>query len=103
MKISIIGLGYVGLPLAIAFDKVYPTVGYDISEQRINDLQNCNDYNSEISSSVLKKSKINFTSDVEVLKDSNIYIITVPTPIDEFNQPDLICLQEAAKTVGAVR
>ena len=102
MKISIIGLGYVGLPLAIAFDKVYPTVGYDISEQRINDLQNCNDYNSEISSSVLKKSKINFTSDVEVLKDSNIYIITVPTPIDEFNQPDLICLQEAAKTVGAV-
>ena len=79
--ISVIGLGYVGLQVAVAFSKLNKTIGYDINLNRINSLKKYRDKNNEISSNVLKKSKIKFTSQKQDLKEANFYIITVPTPI----------------------
>lgn len=102
MKISIIGLGYVGLPLAIEFSKTYSTVGYDINENRVQQLNKSIDINGEIVESSLVTTKARFSSSTNDIKDSNIYIITVPTPIDKKNNPDLSLLENACHTVGSV-
>ena len=87
-KICIIGLGYVGLPLAVAFAKKYQIIGYDIDKTRIKDLKLFKDRTHEVKSKSLKsiKSNISFTSDINKAKDCNIYIVTVPTPIDKANE-----------------
>ncbi len=101
IKIGIIGLGYVGLPLAIEFAKKYNTVGYDINKSRISDLKNNIDITKEVDESDLKNSKnLAFTYEKTFLKKCNVYIITVPTPIDEFKSPNLKPLESASELVG---
>ncbi len=98
LRLGIIGLGYVGLPLAVAFGKKKNVVGYDINKSRILELKNFQDQTLELSSKEIKNSKfLKFSSDVTDLSELNCYIITVPTPIDERNKPDLNPLIEATK------
>ncbi len=102
-KIAIIGLGYVGLPLAIEFGKKFQTIGFDIDQNRINELHDNHDRTNEVSSDELsEKADLKFTSNPEELSSSNVYVITVPTPIDEKNNPDFGYLIEASKSVGAI-
>jgi len=103
LQLAIIGLGYVGLPLALEFAKKKPTIGFDINEKRINELNLGIDNNLEFDKEEIKASKqLTFTSKVEKIKSANCYIITVPTPVDEFKKPDLKILLEASKMVGQI-
>lgn len=105
-KIAVIGLGYVGLPLAVAFAKSFKVVGFDINETRIANLNRGVDETRESNKNeILERidcNNLTFTSSVEKLSDSNIYIVTVPTPITSFNQPDLTPLLSASRTLGKV-
>ncbi len=103
VKIAVIGLGYVGLPLAVEFGKKYPTLGFDINCQRVSELKAGNDFTLEVSSEELAESEhISYSNDVEALKNCNVYIVTVPTPIDEHKQPDLTPLVKASEMLGKV-
>ena len=103
IKIGIIGLGYVGLPLAVEFGKKYSTVGYDINKSRIHELSNGVDRTKETGKEDLVLAKLLvFTTNVEALEDCNFYIVTVPTPIDDFKRPDLRPLVSASRTVGSL-
>ena len=102
-KICIIGLGYVGLPLAIEFGKIYNTIAYDISSSRINQLNKKIDVTNEIKFSDFKLSKkIFFTNSFKDLKNVDIFIVTVPTPIDKKNKPNLNNLIKASKLIGNI-
>lgn len=102
-KIAIIGLGYVGLPLAVEFGKKFEVIGFDINKDRINLLNKNEDPNLEISKKEFSESTyINFSHSVNDIKDCNIFIITVPTPIDDRKRPDLTALEKSSKTVGSV-
>jgi UDP-N-acetyl-D-glucosamine/UDP-N-acetyl-D-galactosamine dehydrogenase len=102
-KIGIIGLGYVGLPLAVEFGKVLNVVGFDINQERINELKEGFDRTREVEAEELKSSKgLKYSYNTNDLKDANFFIITVPTPVDEFRKPDLRPLESASKTVGSV-
>ena len=103
-KISIIGLGYVGLPLAVAFAEKFHVVGYDTDESRVQELKDGNDKTLEVENASLEsiKSNINYTSDIQDAHDCNIFIITVPTPIDNANRPDLTPLLQSSLTVGSI-
>ena len=104
-KICVIGLGYVGLPLAHAFSKKYEVVGFDISKWRIDELSSGYDRTLELSSEQVNeaiKNGMKFTLDINDIKDCNIYIVTVPTPIDKNKRPDLTPLIKASETVGKV-
>ena len=103
-KIAIIGLGYVGLPLAVAFAKQFKVIGFDIKQSRIQELEKGNDNTLEIEDDLLLSvdKNLSYSSNIEDIKDCNIYIITVPTPIDKANRPNLVPLIEASKTVGGV-
>ena len=100
--ISIIGLGYVGLPLAVAFAKKYKVIGFDINKKRIEELKKGYDRTREVSEKELKSVNIKYTSDINDLKEANIHIITVPTPIDKHKNPDLRPLIEATKSVASI-
>lgn len=103
VHIAVIGQGYVGLPLAIAFGKKYPTTGFDINFSRIDDLKNGFDHTNEASPQQLTSaSKLTFSSSINDIKECNIYIVTVPTPIDEFKTPDLTLLKAASKMLGEI-
>ncbi len=100
-KISIIGLGYVGLPLAVEFGKKYNTIGYDVNQSRIDELHNGLDSTGEITKRNIQSSiKLSLTSNLEELSKCNIYIISVPTPINKNNNPDLSILLSATKSIG---
>ena len=100
-KISIIGLGYVGLPLAIAFSKKFEVVGYDINSKRVKDLINGKDVFNDLKVKNLKKNKkLNLTSNLKDIEDLDYYIVTVPTPVNKNNNPDLRSLISASKIVG---
>jgi len=101
-KIAVIGLGYVGLPLALALARHYPVTGFDVSKTRISELQGAVDRSGEIDPSVLRASTMTFTGDVDALKAANIYIVTVPTPVDAENKPDLGALTAACGTLAKV-
>jgi UDP-N-acetyl-D-galactosamine dehydrogenase len=105
-KIAIIGLGYVGLPLAVEFGKKYNTIGFDINLERVSDLVNGNDFTNEVSAIELKETLQNrfltITSEIQNIINCNIYIVTVPTPIDKFKSPDLGPLIAASKMIGAI-
>lgn len=102
-KIGVIGLGYVGLPLAVEFGKIIDTIGFDINQGRIEELKKGVDRTLEVESSELKDSThLTFSSNPNDLKSVNYFIVTVPTPVDEFHVPDLSPLQSASKTVGSV-
>ncbi|ELR71456.1 UDP-glucose dehydrogenase [Fulvivirga imtechensis AK7] len=103
MKIGIIGLGYVGLPLAVEFGKIIDVVGFDINEARIDELQRNIDRTLEVESEELKTAQLlKFSSDLKDLRECNTYIVTVPTPIDQYKTPDLTPLRKASETVGSV-
>lgn len=102
-KIAIIGLGYVGLPLAVEFGKKYQVLGFDINQTRVNELNAGHDRTHEVASSQLKASeKLTFSASPDMLSTCNVFIVTVPTPIDKYKKPDLIPLLSASKTVGKV-
>ena len=101
-KISVIGLGYVGLPVAVAFGQVSSVIGFDINKNRIDELNNGIDKTGEVNSSELKTTEIKFTSDLTDLAKADFHIVAVPTPIDEAKKPDLFPLISASKTVGAI-
>ena len=102
-KIAIIGLGYVGLPLAIEFGKKFNVIGYDVSKNRIDLLKKNEDLNLEISKKEFFSSiYLNFSNNINDIKDCNIYIITVPTPIDKHKNPNLTALKKSSETVGSV-
>tara|TARA_B110000977_G_C11082558_1_gene493407 strand:- start:693 stop:1979 length:1287 start_codon:yes stop_codon:yes gene_type:complete len=101
VKLCIIGLGYVGLPLAVEFGKKIPTIGFDISAARVDDLRKGIDKTMEVSSKQLSQSSyLSFSSDSDALKAANVFIITVPTPIDSNRRPDLRPLLAASQLVG---
>jgi UDP-N-acetyl-D-galactosamine dehydrogenase len=110
-KITIIGLGYVGLPLAVEFAKKYPTVGFDINRSRVGELNSGHDSTLEVEDKDLKgvladsqpvDKGLFLTTSLDDIKDSNIYIVTVPTPIDNYKRPDLTPLIKASETIGGV-
>jgi UDP-N-acetyl-D-galactosamine dehydrogenase len=102
-KIAIIGLGYVGLPLAVAFAKYYDTIGYDINQNRIDELEQFKDSTLETSSEELKSAKyLSYTSDLQKIKEANVFIITVPTPVDSNNLPELSPLKNASEAIGSI-
>lgn len=104
-KIGIIGLGYVGFPLACLFAKKYPTVGYDPYQERVARLSEGVDVTNEISTEVIQarlSTHLRCTANPDELRDCNVYIVAVPTPIDLYQQPDLTALREASSTVGSL-
>jgi UDP-N-acetyl-D-galactosamine dehydrogenase len=105
-KIAVIGLGYVGLPLAVEFGKKYETIGFDISKWRIDELKNGHDRTLEINdedlSSALKNNTLSFSYNLESIRECNVYIVTVPTPIDKNKRPDLTPLIKASESIGSV-
>ena len=102
-KIGIIGLGYVGLPLAVEFGKKYETIGYDINPDRINELRSGNDSTLEVDFEGLKSAKLlTYSSDIQDLSNCNIYIVTVPTPIDKNKRPDLQPLEKASYVISQI-
>lgn len=100
--ISVIGLGYVGLPVAVAFGKVRPTIGYDINPARIRELKEGFDRTNEVTAAELKSADIHFTESIDELKQADFHIVAVPTPVDDANQPDLSLMLKASETVGKV-
>jgi len=101
-KIGVVGLGYVGLPVALAFARKFDTVGFDISEARVSALRNGNDPNGETSSEELKSSTLRFTTVASDLADCTFFVVAVPTPVDASNRPDLTPVIKASETVGRV-
>jgi UDP-N-acetyl-D-galactosamine dehydrogenase len=102
-KIAVIGLGYVGLPLAVEFGKIYSTLGFDINQQRISELNAGYDRTKESNKEEIETSTgLTFSSSIQDLRNYNVYIVTVPTPIDKFNAPDLNPLLKASEMLGKV-
>jgi UDP-N-acetyl-D-galactosamine dehydrogenase len=114
-KIAVIGLGYVGLPLAVTFGAEKYTVGYDINKERVTELRQAQDFTLEVETDVLKKvltstkseldstgKGVLFSSDIDDIKDCNVFIVTVPTPIDQFKAPDLSPLINASRVIGGI-
>lgn len=108
-KITVVGLGYVGLPLAVEFGKKYQVIGFDINQARVDELNAGHDSTLEVEDENLrealtetKDAGLKLTTDINEIKDSNIYIVTVPTPIDEFKRPDLTPLIKSSETIGKV-
>ena len=99
-KIAVIGLGYVGLPLAVLLDKKFNVIGFDINPERIKELKNYYDRTREVTSENLKNCGIEFTNNPEKISQAKVIIVTVPTPIDKHNIPDLKPIKSATKTVG---
>ncbi len=99
-KICVVGLGYVGLPLAVELARYFPVIGFDNKQSRIDTLENGIDPTNEVSSEVLRNSSIKYSSKVEDIREANFIIIAVPTPIDKHKNPDLTPLYKASETVG---
>lgn len=103
VKLAVIGLGYVGLPLAVEFGKKYPVIGFDINAKRVSELQAGQDHTLEVDSEELSSAQyLTYSTSLEALRACNVYIVTVPTPIDEHKQPDLTPLIKASETIGKV-
>jgi len=103
IKIAVIGLGYVGLPLAVEFGKKYETVGFDIAQWRVDELRDGHDRTLEVEkANLLSSSNLSFTTKLDEIGKCNIFIVTVPTPIDEHKRPDLIPLIKASESIGKI-
>jgi len=101
-KISVIGLGYVGLPLALEFANKYSVIGFDINEERVKMMQQGIDPSEELESSAFHGKDIIYTTDTEKLKEAHFHVVAVPTPVDEHKVPNLKPVISAAHTVGSV-
>lgn len=102
IKIAVVGLGYVGLPLAVEFARRYPVVGFDVNARRVAGLRAGHDHTLEVDDDQLRASEIRFTDDPDGIRDCNVYIVTVPTPITADKRPDMAPLIAASATVGGV-
>jgi UDP-N-acetyl-D-galactosamine dehydrogenase len=103
VKLAVVGLGYVGLPLAVEFGKKRPVLGFDINAHRIDELKQGRDHTLEVDEAELAAAThLSFASDAAQLAQANVYIVTVPTPIDAYKQPDLTPLRKASETIGRV-
>jgi UDP-N-acetyl-D-galactosamine dehydrogenase len=103
VKLGVVGLGYVGLPLAVEFGKKYPTVGFDINTPRIRELKIGHDSTMEVDDNELTKAiKLSYTDQLDDIADCNVYIVTVPSPVDIYNRPDLSHLIKASESIGKV-
>ena len=103
IRLGVVGLGYVGLPLAVEFGKKFKTIGYDLSLGRIQELKSGIDVTKEVDADQLKLAKkLNYTNNVSEIAECNVYIVTVPTPIDLSNRPDLRPLLRASKDIGKI-
>lgn len=102
LVISIVGLGYVGLPLAVALARHFKIIGFDISENRVSELKNGHDRTFEIETPVLRASSMRFTTDISETADADIHIVTVPTPVDADDKPDLEPLRSACRAIGPI-
>jgi UDP-N-acetyl-D-galactosamine dehydrogenase len=101
-KLAVIGLGYVGLPIALEFAKKIKVIGFDINESRVAMMRNSIDPSKELDSSAFEGCDIHFTSSLEELKEATFYVVAVPTPVDEHNVPDLVPVLRASETIGKV-
>jgi UDP-N-acetyl-D-galactosamine dehydrogenase len=102
-RIAVVGLGYVGLPLAVEFGKLYETIGFDVNPRRIAQLRRGRDHTLEVTAAQLKAAQqLTFTTELEPLKRCQVFLVTVPTPIDEYKRPDLGPLTRASESVGKV-
>ena len=101
-KLAVIGLGYVGLPIALEFAKKLSVIGFDINNDRINLMRQGVDPSQELNKEAFDGCNIEFTSDLEILKTASFYIVAVPTPVDEYNVPDLHPVKKASETIGKV-
>ena len=102
-RIAVVGLGYVGLPVALAFAKTFPgTIGFDINEKKVAALKNGVDFTGEIGGDVLKASSLLMTANPADLAKATFFVVAVPTPVDKNNQPDLTPVVKASETVGKV-
>ncbi len=101
-KLAVIGLGYVGLPIALEFAKKISVIGFDINAERIKLMENCIDPSNELETSAFVGCDIEFTNSLDKLREANFFIVAVPTPVDEYNVPDLIPVQKASDTIGKV-
>jgi len=101
-KIAVIGLGYVGLPLALEFAKHINVIGFDINEKRVEMMRNKKDPSNELERNAFENCSIEFTSDIEKLREATVYVVAVPTPVDSHNVPDLTPVTRASETVGKV-
>ena len=100
---AIVGLGYVGLPLAVEFGRTYPTIGFDINHERVAELRRRRDSTLEVSAEELAAAtKLTYSTDLRDIADCNVYIVTVPTPIDAYKRPDMSALRAASRTIGEV-
>lgn len=99
-RIAVIGLGYVGLPLAIGLARKFPTLGFDIDERRVAELKTGHDRTLEVDDHVLRASTLELSAQAETLRGAEVFIVTVPTPVDRWNQPDLSPVRSACRTVG---
>ena len=102
INIAIIGLGYVGLPLAIEFSKKYKVIGFDKNEERINQLKQNVDKTLEVDKKVLEVANLSYTTNLSDIEGCNVYIVTVPTPIDNYNNPDMQPLKLASESIGKI-
>ena len=101
-KLAVIGLGYVGLPIALEFAKKLSVIGFDINADRVEMMRNKIDPSKELAATAFDGCDIQFTNDLEVLKQADFFIVAVPTPVDEHNVPDLIPVKKASETIGKV-
>ena len=101
-KLAVIGLGYVGLPIALEFAKRLSVIGFDINQKRINLMRKNIDPSKEVDAEEFKNRDILFTNDIEVLREARFFIVAVPTPVDKFNVPDLKPVLGASSTIGKV-
>lgn len=101
-RIAVIGCGYVGLPLALAFSRLFPVVGFDLDKNRVFELSQSFDRNGEYSAEEFQHRQLSFSSDAEDLRNCNVFIIAVPTPVDQNHSPDLSCLINASRMVGSL-
>src|SRR5690554_6477935 len=102
LVVRLVGLGYVGMPIAVAFAKKVPVIGFDINEEKINQYKSGIDPTNEVGNDAIKETSVKFTSYTEDLKEANFHIVAVPTPLTGNNVPDLRPLQGASHTVGSV-
>ena len=101
-KLAVIGLGYVGLPIALEFAKKIKVIGFDINAKRVEMMRNCIDPSQELEAKDFEGADILFTNDLDVLREANFFIVAVPTPVDEQNVPDLVPVTKASETIGKV-
>ena len=99
-KLAVIGLGYVGLPIALEFAKKIKVIGFDINADRVKMMQNRIDPSQELEPEAFDNTEIEFTNDLDVLRQANFFIVAVPTPVDDHNIPDLVPVLKASETIG---